>query len=777
MLSPHNRRRRSFGLVLAALVALSASLLSAAGLFGAVEDSLASWRAKSLTRQPTGETVIVEIDARSIAELRSWPWPRRYHAQAVRKLHQAGALIIAFDVDFSARSDSGDAELAAAIREAGHVILPIFQQRASSRSDEESFIASRPDAAFRDAWVGGVNIFPDHDGVVREYPAATYVDGAIQPSIATLLSEKDGLGDRSFLPDWAIAADRIPRVSFIDLLNGRVPEDSLRGKRVLIGATAIELGDRYTVPRFGVLPGVVVQALAAESLLQDRAVQRTGFAVTLLGALLIALLLAPRPLEAPARYAALSTLTVVAIFAVPLLAQREFAISMDSSAWLFTAFAMAGAQATLEARRRLRLRDELDADSGLPNRSLLEKQLSDPKTASAVLVTAGIERFEVIREGIGLAATNEMIRNAADIIGQTIGGPVYRLAPDVLGWLVCGEDADALDSLGRIQSAFRESVITKAGAVDVTLTAGLASNDRALAAVLLIEHALSAIRTARALGKAHDWYRGTDPQLRRELSLMSDLRGAMEQGRLGLAYQPKLSLATDRIADGEALIRWFEGDGRVLPPDKFIPLAEATGVIHEVTIFALQSAASDLRRWAGEGLVVRAAVNVSALDLTAPKFADRVLGILRENAVPPEQLALEVTESALIRSADEVAATLSRLRDSGIRLSVDDYGTGQSTLSYLKHLPVHELKIDKTFVSSLAHDENDRIMVRSTINLAHDLGLQVVAEGIEDQQTLNILRQLGCDYAQGYFISRPVKPEEFIALVSQSAKNHRRVAS
>ena len=767
--------RRLLGVVLALLVTISASLMSAAGLFDPMEDALTTWRAKSLTVEPTGETVIVEIDARSLAELRTWPWPRRYHAQAVRKLHEAGASVIAFDVDFSARSDSGDAELTAAIREAGHVILPIFEQRSSGRQDDQHFISSRPDAAFSDAWVGGVNIFPDHDGVVREYPAATYVDGAIQPSIATLLAEKDGLGDRSFEPDWAIDANRIPRHSFVDVMEGRVPGLVLRGKRVLIGATAVELGDRHAVPRYGMLPGVVIQALAAETLLQDRPIQRSGFPVTLVGVLLIALLLAPRPIEAPARYLAISAMVIFGILAIPLVGQQHFAIAIDSSAWLFTAVAVAGLQAVVEVRRRLRLRAEFDADSGLRNRSMLEKRLDETQVTSPVLVAAAIERFEAIRDGIGLQATNELIRKAGDLIEIQTGGPVYRVAPDVLAWLMPREDRQALQVLNRIQSSFREPVATTSGPVDVVLTLGLAKSDAHQAAVLLIEHALSAIRGARSQGKRREWYSGSDPLLRCELSMMGELRRAMEKGCLALSYQPKMSLATGKIADAEALIRWSNADGHSVPPDKFIPLAEATGVIHEVTNFALQAAVADLRRWAQDGLVVRAAVNVSALDLAASDFAAKVMGILRDAGVPPEQLALEVTESALIRSAADVTATLSVLRESGIRLSVDDYGTGQSTLSYLKHLPVHELKIDKTFVTSLAHDENDRIMVRSTIDLAHELGLQVVAEGIEDGKTLDILREFGCDYAQGYFIGRPIAPDDFFRLASEPS-NSRRVA-
>ena len=307
--------RRPLSLLLALLVTMSAVVLAAAGVFRPVEDALTAKRAQFLSREATGQTAIVEIDARSLAELRSWPWPRSYHAQVVRQLHRSGASIIAFDVDFSARSEGGDEDLGAAISEAGHVILSTFEQRASGRLTDNRILTNRPDAAFSDAWVGGVNIFPDSDGVVREYPAATRIDGAIQPSIATLVAEKDTLGDRSFQPDWAIDTVSIPRFSFVDVMKGRVAPGRLKDKRILIGATAIELGDRYAVPRYGVIPGVVIQAVAAESLLQDRTVERTGFAVTLLGLLLVAFLLAPRALQRPVRYMVLSAGVLAAIIA------------------------------------------------------------------------------------------------------------------------------------------------------------------------------------------------------------------------------------------------------------------------------------------------------------------------------------------------------------------------------------------------------------------------------------------------------------------------------
>jgi predicted signal transduction protein with EAL and GGDEF domain len=258
------------------------------------------------------------------------------------------------------------------------------------------------------------------------------------------------------------------------------------------------------------------------------------------------------------RYAALCGGLGLGVLAGPVIVQRIWPISVDSAPWLFTLMAAVAVQAVIEARRRIRLRAQLDSDSGLPNRSVLEEALGDETVQAPVLVTASIERFETIRDGIGLSATNELIRNAAQTIGRLVDGPVYRIAPDILAWTMPGEEAE----LRKVQSAFRSPVSTSAGPVDITFTLGLDRDEDSGAAVLRIERALSAIGSARSVGKPYDWYRGADPQIRRQLSMMSDLRQAMEKGRLQLAYQPKLSLETERIGDAEALIRWYTEDGK-----------------------------------------------------------------------------------------------------------------------------------------------------------------------------------------------------------------------
>src|SRR5579884_2890311 len=275
--------------VAALCIFVLASALSLTGVFEPFENRLIDVRAKLLDRAPSGKLAIIEIDARSLAALNTWPWSRRYHAELLDQLRAAGASMIAFDVDFSARSDAGgDKQFGNALRMTQPVILPIFQQPASDASGSR-MIKNHPAAEFGSAWVGNVNIIPGRDGVVRDFLAATMVNGEIQPSMAVLLSENGSMGDKRFIPDWSIDLRRIPRFSFIDVLQGRVPQRLIAGKRFIIGATAIEMGDRYTIPRFGTVSGVVIQALAAESLIQHRALTRTGFIPTILGVLLAAL--------------------------------------------------------------------------------------------------------------------------------------------------------------------------------------------------------------------------------------------------------------------------------------------------------------------------------------------------------------------------------------------------------------------------------------------------------------------------------------------------------
>lgn len=753
---------------LSVAVAFASLLILFFGGFQWAEDAIGQERARLLDRAPTGEIVIVEIDAKSLAQLNTWPWSRRLHARLVDALHGAGAEIIAFDVDFSAPSEAdGDRAFAKAIQSGGPVILPIFQQRISDQAGDEQTVSSRPAAVLEAAWVGGVNIFPGADGIVRDYPAATFIDGQIQPSLATLLVDNSDLGNRIFQPDWSIDAREIPRYSFVDVIHGRVPQSRLAGKRVLVGATAVELGDRYTVPRFGVVPGVVVQGLAAESLLQGRAIMHSGLIPTALGVLMVGALLGMGRHRSPKAYACQASALALILVLGPLAVQAFVPVSIDVTAMLFAASGCIVNWVAMEVRLRARQRSQTDLESGLPNRLSLELVLVDEDETGCILATASIERFEFIRDTIGTFAVNQLIQECAQRISATTQTTVYRVSPDTFAWIVPNRASDLVEvQVELIERSLRRAVNTSSGPVDVLITVGLERGKERCSATLRIEHALAAIGRARTVGKSVLWYEGADQTNTRQLSMIGELRRGIEEGDVFLTYQPKLNLASGRISDAEALTRWQHPEEGFIPPDSFIPLAEATGVVRELTHFALETGLAACARWQSNDLSMRIAVNVSAADLASSGFVESVDRLLAKYEVSAASLAIEVTESAIIRSPEVAISVLGALRARGIRLAIDDYGTGQSTLTYLKELPVHELKIDKSFVTAMCTNRSDAIMVRSTIDLAHQLELKVVAEGVEDLATLNMLTSMGCDYAQGYFIGKPMTADALSELAT-----------
>jgi EAL domain-containing protein (putative c-di-GMP-specific phosphodiesterase class I) len=250
----------------------------------------------------------------------------------------------------------------------------------------------------------------------------------------------------------------------------------------------------------------------------------------------------------------------------------------------------------------------------------------------------------------------------------------------------------------------------------------------------------------------------------RRLALVGALRTAIEQRDLTLLYQPKVELSSGRVVGAEALLRWHHPELGQIPPDEFIPIAESTGLIQPLGHFVLETALDQAQAWQQGGLSFGLAVNLSVRNLLEPTLVERVAELITRAGVAPGTLTLEITESGVMTDPEAAIAVLWGLRRVGVRLSVDDFGTGYSSLAYLKRLPVDEVKLDKSFVLNMTGDANDAAIVRSTIELAHNLGLQLVAEGIEDQETLELLAALGCDLAQGYHLARPMPADQLVRL-------------
>jgi EAL domain-containing protein (putative c-di-GMP-specific phosphodiesterase class I) len=248
---------------------------------------------------------------------------------------------------------------------------------------------------------------------------------------------------------------------------------------------------------------------------------------------------------------------------------------------------------------------------------------------------------------------------------------------------------------------------------------------------------------------------------------LGELDEAIVKGEIEVAYQPKLCLKTYRIISVEALVRWNHGTRGCLPPDLFIPLAERNDRIASLTLHVLEQTIRDLANWRAHGHEISGAVNLSAKLLTSASFIADLQHLVATSEIPTTMLTFEVTESAAMTDTAAAARALRGFQDLGIGISMDDYGTGQSSLSYIKQLPLSELKIDRSFVQFAHRNRSDRVLVQSTVNLAHELGLKVVAEGVEDEECLAYLASIGCDMAQGYLISRPVPAAELARLLAR----------
>lgn len=759
------KRRRFF---VFGIPAASGLLLLLLGGGSGFEQMLHDGRDTIRSRAANGEVRIVEIDARSLDTIGRWPLPRGVHAAAIDELHRAGARSIAFDVDFSAVSTpEEDAKLAAALDRADHsVILPTFSQLQGA--GRASSIDKVPAKIFEDkAFLAGVNVRPDADGYVREMPLGVVTLGTPRPSLATLLAERNAEIGRSFEIDYAIEPATIPRFSLLDLVEGKVPPAEIAGKRFVIGMTAVENGDRYTVPRHGVVPGVVIQALGAETLLTGPIPQRMSGGAMLAFALLV-IGLAVHLKSRRARVALILAGTFV-ILAVPLATEKFMALSMPiAPALLAMALAMLLAAAAFFGQRDVdkALRDE---PTGLPNLAALK--LAAGRNRGCEIVVARIDRFDALASALGAAATTVLVQRVADRLKFSLSGrTIYLIDAASLGWLEDAGESDSLEARIDAVAGLMRSPVDCGRLVDVALHFGLAGGEGHEPEQLAANAGLAALHAAQRGDRWRRFLNSDGDQAAWQISLLGELDMAMAAGQIWNAYQPQLDMGSSEIVGVEALVRWTHPERGAIGPDSFVPIIEQAGRIRELTTHVLHQALEDALHWDRNGFPIGVAVNVSATLLADHEFIEMVGQIIRSHELPASRVTIEVTESAAMDSPERAIAALESWRSLGVGISIDDYGTGQSSLNYLQRLPATELKIDKSFVQSIVTDSRNAIMVRSTIALAHELGMQAVAEGIEDPVCLKMLAEMGCDTAQGYYIAKPMPADQLAIFLDERSR-------
>jgi diguanylate cyclase (GGDEF)-like protein len=427
-------------------------------------------------------------------------------------------------------------------------------------------------------------------------------------------------------------------------------------------------------------------------------------------------------------------------------------------------------QAIGEREEQIRFQSGHDAVTGLPNRvaveATVEQQLNaEPDTHGALLVVA-LARLAEITKTVGHAISDRLMRDAGERIRGPAGDALVARAGDseFLIWQRGADQAKAIALAFRLIDELAEPYREADLAIDLAPAVGIALHpDHGAEVSVLLQHADVALFAA--LGTADPvvvYDPAVDPHRPERLSLMGDLREALDQNQLQLHYQPKLNLAMRSVDGVEGLVRWQHPKMGLLAPDSFIPLAEETGNIRRVTRWVLAAGIAQAQRWNVHGRRLRIALNLSARDVDDPDLPQRIEELLSVHGVAPEMILLEITESAAMARPEAAVRVLRQVADLGVDLAIDDFGVGQSSFAYLRRLPVRELKIDKSFLLRFTIGPEDRSIVRSIVELGHRLGYRVTAEGVNDQATLDYLTEIGCDHAQGFFIARALPPNALV---------------
>ena len=751
--SGQQRTTRTLG-----IIAVLGLVFGLVGMGEVVEDMLRVARNNVNPINASVDIVLVEIDDHSQRMGGSWPWKRSVQAAMLDKIDHAGAKRILIDLSYDFPTTPAEDQLfAEALARSGKVVLPI-RARLGDWTGER--VAKQPIELFRSrATVASISVYFNYAMAVWKAPYATVADGRTYPTFSALMAGMEDKPETQFPIDYRFRLSSIPRLSAYDVLTGRANLNRLAGKTVIIGQTALSLGDQVTLPGRGRYGGVFTHIYAAETLKLGRPID-LGW----LPAMLLGLLIAASALRMPRTRGQIALLTIggIGVSVIPVISER-FHWFFDIVPGLFVLVATGA----VVGWRRYRASGYINSGSGLPNINALKARR---QSGDRALIVARLLNYPQLAATLTAADEQALVAQIVSRLGVgTSKTPIYQGDEGIFAWLAepgiaVGHHVEALHALFRSPARIGKTSYDIAIAFGVEIGSGRTVANRLGSALVAADEAAS----EGLKWKYHDPERFKDENWR--LSLLAQLDQAIDRGEVWVAYQPQLDLASGIIRGAEALARWTHPEKGPISPHEFITAAEQHGRIDRLTLFMLDRAIATAAGINRAGTPFNVSVNLSARTLSRRTLPGEVRDLLEEHRLDPSHLTLELTETAALANDGSDLDPLIRLRDLGVTISIDDYGTGMSTLDYLKKVPASEIKIDQGFIKAMNDTRSDLLMVKSTIALAHSLGRTVVAEGVENRATLDALIAMKCDAAQGYLIGRPTSYEGLQRRLNLAAK-------
>lgn len=748
-------------IALALLLSVAAGLSSIAEPIDRIIESAVgrvAWRPVS------GDIVIVALDDKTLERMGKNDFSMAQHARVVDGVNRAGAKRLFVDFLFDRRGADRDfPKMTAAIRRMGSRAVLAVEAKSADLGDSQ--LTRFPSPAFGTAAQLACIGWEYEFWQVWRLPTALNVNGRDIPTFSSLLANVRNPKVGTYALDLSYNTDTIRTYSAIDVISGQVGARELAGKDVIFAATATAYQDTHYLPGHDKIPGAFIHLIGGETLKRGQPIDIGWIpALALTAAALIGALAFRRTRHF--NWIAVATglgLIVVKVALMPMLVTVSIGASL---------FLIATISTNVARTSRRKSAQHENPVSGLPNFEALRTQAS---YGSATVIAAKVVNFEDLAAfipGEGLSKLVEQVARRLQLASQ--GTTLYHDLDGTFAWLVPYYQHSQIETqLMGLAALFNAPLTIDELKVDVSMAFGVndefeGSNAQRLAAALVA--AEKSIRS-RVL-----WTKYT-PQQKDDagwqLSFHSQLEDALNAGDIWVAFQPQYRIATRQLVGVEALVRWTHPTRGPISPDEFIVQAEKSQDIYRLTLFVMDQAIRSAAQLQKLGTEIHMSVNLSATLLDHKDLVSTIRVMLSAHHLPPERLTIEITETAQIENSLQARQTLAQIRRAGMRLSIDDYGTGQSNLEYLTEIEADEIKIDKRFVMTMRDSQRNLEVVKSTIDLAHRLGATAVAEGIEDAQTMALLDQLGCDIGQGYLLGKPQLIGDLLASLSPPSDSRR----
>jgi EAL domain-containing protein (putative c-di-GMP-specific phosphodiesterase class I) len=736
--------------------ALTGLAMGVSGLGLPLEDYLRNVRWMSRVQPSSGSIVMILQDTHTLSELGANDVTHADDAEMLRQLFSAGAKRVYFDRSFStAGSPQDDSKFIAVLREnRGKVFLGAAM---GGDGPSGNYAGKVPLQSYRD-YAGVASILMRHRPLNLNVQIPFASDSPIGkiPSIAAAIAGIDGESDQLFFPDFSISVASFPKLSYIDVMRGRFDRKQVFGKDVMIAPTAIVYNDVHSVPGQDTnASSGYFQAIGADTLKRGMPREYGWLPPFLLVLSLIVTGVGRGRVLDVYRFSGMVAVLGAAPFALEYIGIQVEVIPAFSVALV--------AVIRMRTLDRVEEAGETNAGSGLPSVQALRNS-SDLSTR--ILVALKIRNYGAI---IGSFAEHVEAQLAKEIVRRiriSDESVVIYHEGGMFVWLSSIRSTfDLFENLEGLHRIVQNGIQVGGIDVDLSFNCGIDSElDRALSSRVAsaMQASEEAIRNDELVYQ-HDTRKH---EAQWEISLLTSLDRAIDNGEVWVAYQPKLELRSNRICGAEALVRWTHPERGPISPDKFIRIAEEFHRIERITRFVINDAVRVAVELDRHGYELTMSVNISAQLLRNPGLPGMISEILAAHGLSPNRLILEITETDRLDRSSRTFQMLQRLVQSGLRLSIDDFGTGNATIDYLRYLPASEVKIDKTFISSMEGRKEDLLLVQSIIEMAHSLDRVVVAEGVETAMVLETLTKMKCDLVQGYHISRPVPFRDFLAFVS-----------